>query len=74
MSEYYNETMDPNILIKRIRDLEQQLKEEREEHKDIYMKMKAQTEYYSSNNYINELDFYKRQTEKLKKTIYENSQ
>lgn len=73
MSQYYNETTDPFILIKRIKDLEQQLKDEREEHRDIYMKMKTNMEYYSSNNYINELDFYKRETEKLKKIVYENS-
>jgi len=36
--------------------------------------MKTDMEYYSSNNCINELEFYKRETEKLKKIVYESSQ
>lgn len=74
MSELYSITTDPEILIKRIKELEQQLKDEREEHRDIYMKMKTDMEYYSSNNCISELEFYKRETEKLKKIVYESSQ
>jgi len=70
MSEQYK-SMDTSSLLRRISELEQQLKDEREEHRDIYMKMKTEAEYYSSNNVFNELDFFKRENNKLKKIIQE---
>lgn len=70
MSEYYK-AVDNSALLKRINELEQQLRDEREEHKDIYLKMKADVEYYSSNNIFNDLEFFRRENEKLKRIIHE---